>query len=179
MLLLLLSLACGKGSSDTTPAWALNEASVVPSASGVEGVQVWTLYSERWERRLDDRYHICTVLQDLRGTVVASYDGCVRCTAMYELTLEELENDCPEGALDGLVLDGMVALGIGEIPADLEADDPYPGASLGWFISFDGESAEAHGFAYSEALDQGGVGEEGRWRSGETYTLSPAYAWNL
>lgn len=179
MFLLILSMACGRGSSDTTPAWAMNEASVVPSASGVEGVQVWTLYSQRWERKLDDRYRICTVLQDLRGTVVASYEGCEHCTAMYELTLDELENDCPEGTLDDLVLDGMVAIGIGDVPADIAEDDPYPGSSLGWFISFNHESAEGHGFAYDEVLETGGAADGARWRSGQTYALSPAYAWEL
>lgn len=179
MLLLVLGLACGGGASDTTPAWAMNEASVVPSASGLEGVQVWTLYSEHWERKLDDRYRICTLLQDLRGAVVAEYEGCVRCDAMYELTLDELENDCPEGTLDGLVLDGMVAMGIGEVPEDIAEDDPFPGSSMGWFISFNHESAEAHGFAYAESLDSGAAGEPARWRSGESYTLSPVYAWAL
>lgn len=179
MWLLVLGLACGGGSSDTTPAWAMNEASVVPSASGVEGVQVWTLYSKRWERRLDDRYRICTLLQDLRGTVVASYEGCQGCTAMYELTLEELENDCPEGVLDGLVLDGMVAMGVGDVPEDIAGDDPFPGSSLGWFVSFNGESADGHGFAYAEELETGGAADPGRWRSGDSYILSPAYAWEL
>lgn len=176
-LLLALVLGCGKPDPGDPPAWLLDHASVVPSATGLEGVLVRTFYAEGWEKKQSEDYALCTMLQDMTGVVVAPYEGCRRCNAMYTVELRELETDCTDAQLDGLTLDGLVAIGVGQLHPDIAADDPNGGESLGWYVSYDGEVALEHGYAWPDDLDLlDGVQP---WSAGNGYTLWPAYAWQL
>lgn len=178
-MLLLLALACKPDAGDPA-AWALTYASVEPSATALAGLQVWNLYAVRWDRKQNDRYYLCRVVQEIEGDVLPPLEGCETCRASYsvEITATELDG-CTEDQVADLVLDGVRAYGIGALPADLQPDIPYPTVELGWYLSFDAEVAEPMGYAYPQALDQGDPTAPSGWQSGEVYSLTPAYAWEL
>jgi hypothetical protein len=67
----------------------------------------------------------------------------------------------------------MTQLGIGSLSDELETESPYPGAALGWYQSWDGESAESSGYAWQEPEPTAAV-----WQDG-AFTLWPAVAWQL
>ncbi|MCB9792955.1 MAG: hypothetical protein H6741_09530 [Alphaproteobacteria bacterium] len=175
MLLLLSLMACAPELLGPA-AWAVNEASLTPSSTGLQGVQVWTLYADGWERRQTDDYLQCTLVQDVEGSVMAAVDGCLRCAGMYEVRLREVDSDCEDSVLEGVDLSGLQAIGVGEPSPELEEDNPRPDIALGWYLSFDREQAEAHGWAWPE---DGEAAAGDGWRSGVTYTFEPGYAWNL
>jgi hypothetical protein len=72
-----------------------------------------------------------------------------------------------------------VAIAIGPVDETLAALDPHADRSLGWYASFDGEKLEPYGFAWDSALDTGEDAGPPGWNPGQTYTLWPAYAWDL
>lgn len=174
-MLLLLLTACA---SDEI-SWALNSATLQPDSTGIVGTHVWSFFPERWERKQDEDQRQCFMVQDLTGDVIAELEGCRQCQAMYAVSLSPVESDCPDSITSNPSYTGLVAFGVGEIHPDIAHLDPFPGDSLGWYLSFDGEIAMAQGFVYPQALDQG---EEPRvlgWSVDGLYTFSPAYAWDL
>jgi hypothetical protein len=153
MLFFLLAVGCA---SDEV-SWAVHHASVLPSETALAGTQIWEFFTPDWASSGDADAFVCARGQIVTGTVTAALPGCDGCVASYELDVAELETDCAS-------------------PLDA---DPYPGRSLGWYVSIDGVEMEPYGFAYDEALDWAGeLGAPG-WTSGQTYTLWPAYAWDL
>lgn len=177
--MLLLLLACAP-QLDGPPSWALNYASVEPTASGFQGLQVWNLYAEGWEKDQSDDYFQCRVIQEVSGQVVAPLEGCEGCVASYgvELLTSE-EEDCPEGITDGLVLDGVVSFAVGTLAPQEQAETDYPDHTMAWYLSFDGTQAELHGHAWPQALEQGDDTAPSGWVAGEVYTLWPTFAWSL
>ncbi len=180
-MLSLLLMACNpKPGGDV--AWATNYATVTPSAFGLEGVHVWSFYSEGWDADHDPAYHLCSLLQRLEGEESdLSLEGCSDCESVYELRLDELEHDCEgdlEDRIDEPAYEGITAFALGPVPADLSEDDPYPGSSLGWYLSYDDEIALPQGWAWAEGLEYEREVEEG-WTTDQSYTLWPAYAWDL
>lgn len=174
MLLLLLSACARDGVS-----WALNDATLQPSSTGVVGTHVWTFFPSRWERRQKEDLRSCSMVQDLSGEVIAPVDGCLLCTAMYGLTLSPVDSDCPEELLANPSYTGIAAFGVGEVHPDIAHLDPFPGESMGWYLSYDGEHALAHGFVYPEALGRGQPAQVVGWSPEGLYTFEPAYAWEL
>ncbi len=177
VLLILTSLAC-KGADGPT-AWAMNYGEVVPAETSVEGTHVWEFFAEGWEKKQKDKFYQCALVQSLTGVTEAELDGCEACKAVYEVELSNQDEDCEGPVTDDPAFEGIVAIGIGSVPESLADYDPYPGKSFGWYISFDGETAIEHGYAYAASLDDGDDPALPGWVPGEAYALWPAYAWSL
>ncbi len=172
-------LLAASGCASDEPVWAVHHASFIPTETGLGGTQTWEFFTEEWARSGDPDAFSCARAQLVTGAVVAAPQGCDGCVASYELTVSELESDCADPLGTDPAYATPRAVGIGEVPADAEDLDPYPGRSLGWYVSVDGQELEFYGFAYDEALDWSGeIGAPG-WTSGQAYTLWPAYAWDL
>lgn len=175
--MLTLLLACAAKPSDTA-AWAVNYATVTPDAFGLSGHHVWVFFSDGWDRKRGSDYHVCTLLQAVEGSTIDDAEGCAGCVATYEVATEDLEHDCDDELVSDASYRGLELFSVGDVGDDLAADDPYPGDSLGWSISYDGIHVESHGWAYAEGHDWGGDVEDG-WVEGSVYTLWPGYAWDL
>lgn len=172
-------LAALSGCASDEAVWAVHHASLIPTETGLSGTQTWEFFTEDWAKSGDPDAFVCARAQLVTGAVVAALPGCDGCVAAYELTVTELETDCEGGLAEDGGFVTPLAIGIGDVAADLEDLDPYPGRSLGWYLSTDGEELASYGYAYDEALDwSGDIGAPG-WRTEQTYTLWPAYAWDL
>lgn len=172
-------MLAGCGSDEA--AWAVHHAALTPSATGITGSQTWEFFDEGWAEDPDGTHFVCARAMTVTGAVVTAPVGCEGCVAAYELVAEELDSDCPAPLdTDTAYSLGVTMFGIGDADRDLSVLDRYPGRSLGWYISRDaGETMEAYGFAWDEALDwSGDLGAPG-WATGQSYTLWPAYAWDL
>ncbi|MCB9777792.1 MAG: hypothetical protein H6742_04450 [Alphaproteobacteria bacterium] len=149
------------------------------SAEGIEGYQVWELYEKRWQKSQDEKHHVCAVVQQVEGELVSDLDGCLACDAAYRITLTPLESDCDPAVADDPGLAGMTHYAFGEVDQDHAGSDPYPGRSVGWYVGWDGESAELMGFAFDEELEHVDGQPQSGWGPGARYVLDPAYAWEL
>lgn len=168
-------LACSTGA----PVWAVHHASLEPSSTGATGTQTWEMFTAEWASNGKAEEFVCARAQLVTGAVIAAPDGCTGCVAAYDLTYSELESDCAAPTDTDPAFATPVSIGIGDAPADLADLDPWPGRSLGWYVSVDGVTMSAYGFAYPEGLDWAGeVGAPG-WVAGQLYTLWPAFAWDL
>ena len=172
VVLLPLFIACG-GQGDAA-FWGFQHASVTVSGDDLEGYQIWELYAERWQRKQKEKHHICSLVQTLTGTATEPVlEGCLDCEAVYAVSVDFLETDCDEDIASRADLAGMTRLAIGAVSDELEVDSPQPGVSLGWYQSFDNTTATPHGYAWQDPEPVEAV-----WTDG-TYTLWPAYAWEL
>ena len=175
MLLFFFLPAC----SDQSPAWAVHHASVVPAETGLSGTQTWEFFTSEWARTGSADAYVCGRAQVETGSVTAALPGCEGCVVAYALALSELESDC-EAPLDtDEAYTTPTVIGIGDLPEEWTALDPFPGRSLGWYVSLDGVEMQAYGFAYPETLEWAGALGSPGWATGQTYTLWPAYAWDL
>ncbi len=167
-----LLAACG-GQGDAV-FWGFQHASLTVSGDRISGYQVWEMYGEKWERKQKEKHHVCSVVQALTGVERAGeLEGCQGCLVTYEVELELVESDCDPSVSERADLAGMTQLGIGTLPADLEASEPYPGATFGWYQSWDNDSATIHGYAWREPEPTDAAWEEG------AVVLWPAYTWQL
>lgn len=170
---------------DADPAWALDWASVTPTAQGLEGYHVWEFFVDGWQKKHDEDYYKCSLWQEVTATEVDPPQGCSGCEAAYELTFSIMESDCPREWSSDQDWYGTVLTGIGVVPDDLYEDAPYGGFALGWYLGFEGEEYDGgrevlpHGYAYAEVLEQDGAPSGHGWIEGETYILWPAYVWEL
>lgn len=169
-------VGCGGGAE---PRWAVQHATVDVTASGLDGYQVWELFGRKWKKKQAEKHHLCGLVQQVQGSLGADFDGCPGCVASYALLVEELETDCDPAWVAGGTFDGVRGFAIGDVPGEHAGADPYPGQSLGWYLSWDGSSAEFMGFAWSEALEAGTGPVAPGWTPGERYVLEPAFAWEL
>ncbi len=176
MILWLLAAGCG---GDIEPAWALNYATVYVAEDGIEGTHVWEFFSQRWEKKQKEKFYSCAMVQEVVGEVSDSMEGCEGCLVVYTVSLDTEDGDCADDLADDPALSGIRSFGIGDVPEELAEYDPFPGESFGWYISFDGETALPHGFAFNEVLEQGGSPDFPGWAPEYYYTLWPAYAWAL
>ena len=169
------------GSTGGAPVWALQHGTLDVSLSGLSGVQVWEFYASGWERAHSERFHVCARVQSLTASEVTdSLDGCLACEVVVDVTTVELETDCDGAVADAGTFGGVVNFAFGPVPDDVADIDPYPGDSLGWYASWDGESLEPIGFAWDQGLDTGEArATGGEWTTGTRYVLWPAYAWEL
>jgi len=175
--MLIFLLAAGCASNDVS--WAVHHASLIPSETALTGTQTWEFFTPDWAKSGDPDAFVCARGQLVSGAVTAALPGCDGCVAAYELDVAELETDCAAPLDADPAYLTPRAMGIGAVPDALADADPYPGRSLGWYVSVDGVEMEPYGFAYDEALDWAGeLGSPG-WTTGQTYTLWPAYAWDL
>ena len=175
MILFLSLLACA---SDTA-VWAVAQASVIPTASGVEGVQAWSFYAKNWGRASGDAAFVCTRAQSFVGDVVASDTGCEGCLVAYALAYAEMDSDCPDDLATDPAFALPVEMGIGQPSEAFTALDPNPDRSYGWYADLGGPELEPYGFAWDDALDWGGDPGPPGWNVGQAYTLTSAIAWDL
>lgn len=182
MLALTIALAGLTACKDTDgpTAWALNYATVTPdtSTSAVDGVHVWEFFAEGWEKKQEPEYYQCAVVQSLSGESGVVPQDCTGCQYYYSISLEEQDSDCEVSLSSDPALTGLRGFGVGQVPSEFSEDDPYPGQSLGWYLSFDDRSASFHGFVFAEGLERGEPTMPG-WTGDQIYTLWPAYAWSL
>ncbi len=175
MLLVLLAAGC----ASDEPVWAVHHASLIPTESGLGGTQTWEFFTPEWAKSGDPSAFVCARGQLVTGAVVAALPGCEDCQATYTLDVAELESDCAAPLDTDAAYATPRAMGIGSVPDELADLDPYPGRSVGWYLSVDGVEMKPYGFAYDEALDWAGeLGTPG-WSTDQAYTLWPAYAWDL
>ncbi|MSQ03677.1 MAG: hypothetical protein EXR71_17625 [Myxococcales bacterium] len=167
-----LFLAC---SND--PAWVVQRASIVPTSTGMEGTQTWEFYAAGWSPDAGDEGSLCTRGQTLVGALTTA-PACPDCRAAYDLAVTELDSDCADALIRDPGFSGPALYAIGEVPADLLAEEPFPGEGFGWSEGFGDGSLIDVGYAYAEALDLGEVPPAGL-ATGATYTLLPAIAWEL
>ncbi len=179
MMLVSLLMACSASHDDGSPAFALNTATLTPAEDGVSGVHTWSFFSAGWEQSQSEDDLVCEIVQELTGSVVAPLTGCQGCTATYGIELVDVVSDCSEGLSADPGLHALLGFGFGPVPDELAEDDPHPDLSAGWYLTLDDEVMEGHGFAYPSALDRDEEVTFSGWIVGETYTLSPAYAWQL
>jgi hypothetical protein len=170
------------------PRWAINWAEVTPSASGLEGYQVWEFFVDGWEKEHDESFFKCYIARRLEGEVVRTPEGCEGCTSAYELEFLPYVGagrDASEGVScnaelqDDARFEGPLSYGVGLLPDDLGGEAPFPGKTSGWYIGWDGRTVEPFGYAYAKALEEGAQPSGPGWVNGETYVLWPAYAWDL
>ena len=179
MIPLVLASLVACGGSD--PAWAVHHLTVQPSANGLTGTQVWEFFDSSWGRSHDSGAYLCAIAQDVVGAVVAPPEGCADCVVAYEIVATPLDSDCSEAlAANPTYSESITVLGIGSVSADLAPLDRYPDTSMGWYTSLDaGATLADYGFAYDAALDYDGTLGAPGWSDGGTYTLWPAFAWDL
>ena len=174
-MLFLLLLACGGGE----PVWAVATASVVPTSTGIEGVQGWSFFTKGWGKATGDAAFVCTRAQSFTGSVVAAEPGCEGCVVAYELEYEDMGSDCDDSIASDPAYAIPALMGIGDAPEDYAAQNPNPDRSYGWYADLGGEGMEVYGFAWDDALDWGGDPGPPGWNVGQVYTLTPVLAWDL
>ncbi len=177
MIALVWFLAC----ASETPGWSVQHLSVVPGDTGLTGTQTWEFFSTDGSGPDDADTFLCAIAQDVTATVVGVPDGCESCSVAYALTATPMDSTCGEALTDDPVYrESLTVFAIGEAPAVLGDVDRHPGAGLGWYMSMDGgATVREYGHAYAAVLDEGGTVEAPAWSAGETYTLWPAFAWEL
>lgn len=174
--LLLAATGCG---GEAAPRWAVQHGTLDVGADGVEGYQVWEFFARKWQSKHDEKHHICTLVQQVDGDLAGDLDGCLGCVASYTVTLTELESDCAPEVVSGGSYGDMRAMAFGQVADDIAADDPFPGRSLGWYVTWDGQQAQSMGFAWHEDTGERDDPQVVGWAPGERYVLEPAYAWEL
>ena len=172
-----LSALIGCGSAD--PDWAVHHLSVTPDRDGISGTQTWEFFSKKWAKNRSEKSHICSRAQLVAGEESEELEGCLGCEAAYVLIVEDLETDCEDSVGTDPGFDSSLPIAFGNVPEEFSDLDPWPGRSLGWYLSEDGATYQPWGFAYVEGLDYEGDRGLPGWIDGQTYTLWPAVALDL
>lgn len=165
-------LACAQGE----PAWAVAHGSVIPSETGLDGIQTWEFFSEDWGKKHDASAFLCVRSQEIQAQVLGQH-ACEGCAVAYATSVIELETDCSGDAAAAPSFAGMVAMGVGPLPASERASGSA--SMFAWYISYDGESYQRAGVAYNEDLYSDSASAPEGWVTGQAYTLWPEIAWQL
>lgn len=173
---LIAGLASCASAADRTPVWALDTITLDPEGAAATALQAWTLHDARWEKRASRRALVCSAIVEL--TLEPGAEGCDDCDVAYEVTARRVaDTDCDDSVLKRFVLlERTTAVGIGPLPAELEADSPLQGA-LGGRVRV-ADTWLDHGWAYPAGADAGDV-DPGPWDGVRTFTLEPGWAWDL
>ena len=147
-----------------------------------EGYLVWTFFPDAWQRKLDPELLACARVQRFEGAAIdpVRLSGCPDCTAAFEFSLVETEHDCrgDEGTRGDLA--GPLLMAFGALKGDAKSSAPFPGQSLGWYVSWDAKAWEAAGSAFDESLMSGDPPEaQAEWVEGARYVLWPSDALQL
>ncbi len=172
-MLTLLLLSC----ADDTPAWAVQHASVVPTATGMNGTQTWEFFNAAWSPDGGDDGYLCMRAQTLEGTLTTQ-KSCPSCRAVWVLTVTELGSDCSDELIADEHFAGPDRYAIGDAHDEFAEDDPFPERSFGWAAGFGDDELTPMGWAWPEALELEGEASPG-WALERPYTLWPAVAWQL
>lgn len=157
--------------------WAVQYASILPTTTGFTGTQTWAFFDDRWSPDDGEGGYVCSRAQTATGTVTTLAD-CADCRVAYAVAVEELGTDCEGDEADSEAYAGPDVYAIAGVPGDLEAQDPHPGDSFGWFVAWGDDELSALGWAYPEAVDHGEAAASG-FAVDQVYTLWPAVAWSL
>jgi len=155
------------------PFWALDPVALYPEGDAVYGLQTWEVFGERWGRRFQERWYICSVVVEFDGSPTEPCEGCTHAWAVEPAFVE---SDCPDATAEQANFLDLTHVGIGGPAPTVESDDPHPGESIGAWADY-GEGWTEYGWAYPQALDEGGDG--GAWDETAPFTLWPAWAWEL
>lgn len=172
MMAAVLLFACAGGNGE--PTYATDELYVEPDGDGIIGFQTWSVYDDSYP---DDDAYVCGQVFELTGTQSEDWD-CVACEVQFAVTATLMETDCPGGWSTGERLGALTGIGIGTLGPSLSDDDPHPGSSLGGYTDQGSGELEPHGWAYTEAVANGGSGAA-TWDGSEPWVLEPAWAWDL
>ena len=176
----LASLLLGACAEKAGPSsWAVHHAAAEATPGGLRGYQTWEFFTEDWSGDREADTHVCARVQALAGVEAAPLSGCTECDVTVAVRADEVSTDCEgeEGTKAGF--GSMTHFAIGPLPEQLEGDAPYPGETLGWYLSWDGVIIEPYGFVWNEALDRGEPVLVTGWDEGARYVFWPAYAWDL
>lgn len=177
-MLLAALLACG--SNDTTPAFAMDLVWLEPSGeTDVYGFQTWELFSAAWNKKYSDKHYVCSIVVELNGEPDTSGEICRDCDVAWQVTAELLETDCADGVADDPDFFTLSRVGLGPVPDDLVADDPWTGQSHGAFADYGGGDWVPYGWGYPESLDNRGSADSTDWDGAQAFQLWPAYVWSL
>ena len=165
--------------SSPEPYWAVQHAEVTLTGDTMTGYQTWEFYSKRWRRNKNEKFHICARVQVIEGVATEALAGCRDCDLVYKVTTTELEADCEEGVGEGRSFAAATHYGLGPLTEELSEQNTFDDVSHGWWVSWDAQSLEPLGYAWSEesgaaALDSGDLEA-----SSEIFVLWPGYAWQL
>ena len=169
-LALLFLPACG-GEEGGSVAWGVLHGSLLVTEDGIEGYEVWELFDQSWAKEGGTTGHICSQVSSFSGELVTDEVDCSACLWTYAVLSELSDSDCPEGA-GGEDFGRPTHLGFGEVPGDLIGKAPAGDSSMGWYVSWDGASTEAIGYASPEA-------EVTVWDPGNRFILDSPYGWEL
>lgn len=176
LLPMLLLAACAP---DTDPGWAVDELWLEPDGDGVHGFQTWEIYGEAWSRRLAERHYLCAVVVELWGDPVEPGDDCGGCSPAWAVEVALVETDCdPELSERARWLD-LSGVALGPLGLELADDPPWPGMTRGGYAAYGDTGWLAHGWAYPAGLDSDLPVTEPSWNGQQSFTLVPAWAWEL
>lgn len=176
----LWALLVGCAKNDGVPAWAMDPVWIEPQVDGsIYGFQSWELFSTPWSRHFNDRFYVCSVVVEFEGQPGDGGEACTDCVASFAVSPSILETDCADGVAERAGFLDLRRVGIGPVPADLVAGDPYPGQSQGGYVDYGGGNWVTHGWAWPEALESRGMVEDASWNGLQPFTLWPAYVWSL
>lgn len=168
-LLLLLGAA---GCSSATPGWALDSMFLVPANGDATGTVGWNIYSDRWEKRFNQKHYLCSIVASFDAS--ASATDCEGCVVAFDVTPEITDGDCSPAMMELSLFTSTQRMGIGA----LTADGPYPDASSEGWVDY-GNGWERHGWAHPEAVANGQTPASLTWDGVEAFSFVPAAAWEL
>lgn len=170
---LLLLGACG---GDDEPAWALQHATVSLDEDGtLSGFQTWELYADKWSRRLNEKHHLCAVVEQISGTPLDE-PRCPGCVDGFTVFTEVADSDCPERWVTQLGLAEEIELLIGDTVDDEALPEEATAPRRGWYQRFGGGEAVTQGHIWSES---GAPDALPMLVTEERYVLWPTSAWSL
>lgn len=173
ILLLALASAC---TPSTEPTWALGSIYLEPEDDGATGFISWSIYGADWDRRMDERHYLCAVVTRIDASPGSA---CPDCTVGFGVASRPLETDCPEGFDTDTPLPQLSALGLGPVPSELVAENPYPDVSLGSYAQWNGGPWTTWGWMWPEELEYTNTVEDGEWDGRRTFVGWPSWAWEL
>ncbi len=166
-------------------AWAIDVIRWEPAAAGAAfGLQTWMYFDPTWERTQAPSREICAALVALDGVRVEAADAsCVQCGPIWQVTPRRLEDDCPDGLLQGQgpLLRAITGLAFGRRDASL-GELPVSGVpeaeTLGVWAQRNAGAWEPFGWAWPEGAASGAE-DFGDWDGERPFHLEPAFAWDL
>lgn len=162
------------GCTSDEPTWALDVMFVVPDGPDeVRGTQTWQVYRKAWKRNFREKHYLCSVLVTFDG--VSSTPDCPNCLSAATVTPEQTDSDCDATISTNPTFSSLQRVGFGPLAVD---GGPYPGSSSAGYVDY-GAGWEVHGWAYPDALDQGGSLEPTAWNDSDPFAMAPAFVWEL
>ena len=175
----LLALA-GCAAPSATPRFAVDTLWTEPATDRLHGYQTWTLYSENWERKYRERFHVCSIVVEFQALPISTED-CEACSSGWATSTSLLDSDCPNDITER---DGWLDLrriAVGPVPDSLLSEDPRPGRSLAAYADYGDQTWTEYGWAFTERLQENPNAE---WSISDIpdttpFAFQPAAYWDL